>query len=221
MYAVIVGCGRMGFNLARALLEQGHEVTVTERDLERSKVANEQLGQVVVVGDGCEPQVLREAGAQRADVLVALTGKDEDNLVACQVAKHLFRVSRTIALVNNPKNEKLFHLLGVDVQLSHTSMVLQHVEEELPGAGVVHMEGLRGSNWELVSIKIPSDAMAVGKPLREMRLPQGSVVSLVIGADGLAHFPSENILLHTGDQLLVVTSPESEETVRETLTGVN
>ena len=220
MYAIVVGCGRMGFNLASALVEQEHEVTVIERDLQRVLTANEQLGQIVMVGDGCEPRVLSKAGTQRADVFIALTGKDEDNLVACQVAKHRFQVPKTIALVNYPRNEELFRILGVDVQIGSTAIILQHIEEELPTTGVVHMQAPGASNWELVSIKVPPDAACVGKPLKELVMPSGSMVSVVVQVDGQAHFPQENVVLHAGDHLLVVTNPESEETVMETLTGV-
>lgn len=220
MYAIVVGCGRMGFNLVWALIEQQHEVAVIERDPERCGFANEQFGHVAMVGDGCEPSALHEVGTERADVFIALTGKDEDNLVACQLAKHRFLVPKTIALVNNPRNEELFRILGIDVQIGSTAIILQHIEEEIPETGVVHIEAPRASNWELVSIKIPPDAACVGKPVNELRMPEGSVVSMVVQMNGQAHFPQENVILHAGDQILVVTNPASEELIMETLTGV-
>ena len=220
MYAIVLGCGKMGLNLTRALLEQGHEVTVIDWDPQRALVANEQLGGVVIVGDGCESSLLREAGVQRADVFIALTGNDEDNLVSCQMAKHRFKVPKTIALVNNPRNEELFRILGVDVQVSGTAIILQHIEEELPAAALVHMQALGTSHRELVSIKIPPDASIVGRSLKDMSMPPGSLVSLVVSLDGQTRFPDEEFVLQAGDQVLVVTSPEGEESVRETLTGV-
>ena len=220
MYAIVVGCGKMGFNLARALLGQGHEVTVIDWDRRRAVVANEQLGGVVVVGDGCESSLLRQAGALRADVFIALTGNDEENLVSCQMAKHRFQVAKTIALVNNPKNEELFRILGVDVQVSGTAIILQHIEEELPAAALVHMQALGSSHRELVSIKIPPDASVIGRLLRDVSMPSGTLPSLVVSLDGQTRFPDEEFFLQAGDQVLVVTSPEGEESVREIFTGV-
>src|SRR5450756_706393 len=123
MYIVVVGGGKVGYYLTRELLEQGHEVLLIERQPERVDKITEILGNVAVLGDGCEVAVLSEAGAARCDVLVTVTGDDEDNLVSCQIGKNHFHVPRTIARINNPENEHIFHLLGIDVTVSATTMM--------------------------------------------------------------------------------------------------
>lgn len=220
MYAIILGCGRTGLNLAKELLEQGHEVTVLEKDRNRSDQANELLGQISVVGDGCQQQVLKSVGLHRAEVFIALSGTDEDNLISCQLAKHVFEVPKTIALINNPNNEELFRILGVDVRISSTSLILQHIEEEL-SAAVVHMQALGSSARELVSITIPPDASAIGKRLSDINMPAESLVSLIVTKEGNTRFPDEIFELQPNDQALVVTTPEKELEVRRVFTGVD
>ena len=220
MYAIILGCGRTGLNLAKELLEQGHEVTVLEKDRNRSDQANELLGQISIVGDGCQQQVLKSVGLHRAEVFIALSVTDEDNLISCQLAKHVFEVPKTIALINNPNNEELFRILGVDVRISSTSLILQHIEEEL-SAAIVHMQALGSSARELVSITIPSDASAVGRRLSDLTMPAESLVSLIVTKEGNTRFPDENFELQPADQALVVTTPEKELEVRRVFTGVD
>jgi trk system potassium uptake protein TrkA len=220
MYAVILGCGRTGLNLAKELLEQGHEITIIEKDRTRSDQANELLGQISVVGDGCQQHLLASVGLKRADVFIALSRTDEDNLISCQLAKHVFAVPKTIALINNPINEDLFRILGVDVRISSTSLILQHIEEEL-SASVVHMQALGSSARELVSITIPPDASAVGKRLVDISMPAESLVSLIVTKEGNTRFPDELFEIQPNDQALVVTTPERELDVRRVLTGVD
>ena len=220
MYAIILGCGRTGLNLAKELLEQGQEITILEKDRIRSDQANDLLGEVTIVGDGCQQQLLKSAGLGRADVFIALSGTDEDNLISCQLAKHVFDVPKTIALINNPNNEELFRILGVDVRISSTSLILQHIEEEL-SASVVHMQALGSSTRELVSITIPPDASAVGKRLSDLNMPTESLVSLIVTTGGDTRFPDEIFELQPNDQALVVTTPERELEVRRVFTGVD
>ncbi len=128
MYVIVVGCGRIGFHLARALLASDNEVVVIERDTRRGEEAAEQLGSVVITSDGTEPSVLREAGANRCDVFVSTTGVDATNLAACQVAKWSFRVPKTVAVVTDPDHVPLFRSLGVDVNISTTDLILSNIE---------------------------------------------------------------------------------------------
>ena len=132
MYVIVIGCGKVGFSLSKALLSTDNEVVVTDRDAHRCELVTDQLGSVVICGDGSEPSGLREAGAGRCDVLIATTGSDGDNLVPCQVAKAYFNVARTIAVVNDPQHLPLFKMLGIDVPISTTDLILSHIEEELP-----------------------------------------------------------------------------------------
>src|SRR5262245_1133608 len=128
MYAIIIGGGKVGFYLAKHMLEDGHEVLVIERDAAKCAGIAEELGDIVLKGDGCEAVTLASAGMGRADLCVAVTGDDEDNLVACQVAKTKFEVPRTIARINNPKNELIFRQLGIDTTVSATSVILAQIE---------------------------------------------------------------------------------------------
>jgi trk system potassium uptake protein TrkA len=218
MYILIVGGGRIGYNLAKILLGEGHEVLVIEKDPSRYELIVEELGSVALLGDGSRVGVLKEAGAARADLLIAATGKDEDNLAACQLARHLFNIPKTIAVVNSPQNEPLFLILGVDVTVNSTELVLSHIEAEIPGRPMVHLIALRGVNWEVVSIKIPPDGALVGKPIKDVVLPPNSFLALVI-KDGGPITPTDETILEAHDEVMAVTTPEEEQLLWETLTG--
>ena len=154
MYAIVVGCGKIGYQLSRALLAIEAEVVTIERDARRSDVITERLGSVVLTGDGSDPAALQEAGINRCDVLIATTGADADNLVACQVAKEHFQVSRTIAVVNDPQHVPLFKSLGVDVTINTTDLILALIEEELPAHPLVHVLPLAVGDRQLVCVKV-------------------------------------------------------------------
>ena len=210
----------MGYHLARALLKSEHEVFIVERSTLKCEAIKEAMGSLVVVGDGCEEGVLKEAGTSRADVFIAVTGNDEDNLVACQMAKHRFGVPRTIALINNPNNEGLFRDLGVDVCLSSTEIILSHIEEELPAHPLVHVMAIKGSNRELVGIRIPPDSAVVGQTLSNVPVPSGTVISFVVKKDGTLLMPADDSPLSSEDEVVAITTAEGEESLREALTGV-
>ena len=163
MYIIVVGGGKIGYHLARALLAEGHEVLVIERDRSRVEFICGELGGICLLGDGCEAAVLAEAGTSRADMLIAVTGDDEDNLVACQVAKHKFKVPRTIARSSNPKNEDLFRMLGIDFTVSSTNVIMENIQQEVPTHILTHLLTIQGKGIELVEIKIPADSKSVGK----------------------------------------------------------
>ena len=220
MYVIIVGCGKVGYHLTRALLEAGEEVLVIERDSRRYAYVVDRLGSIAISGDGSEAVVLEEAGASRADVLIAVTGLDEDNLVACQIAKLKFQVPRTIALVNNPQNDDLFRKLGADVIVSHTDIILSHVEEELPQHGLVHLLPLPGSKRHLVGVQIPPDAEAAGKPLESLELPQGTVIALLVDEEGEPEVPSPEKILQPNSEIIAVTTAPDEEALYNALTRV-
>lgn len=218
MYIIIVGCGKVGYHLTKTLLETGNEVLAIELDSRRYATIVEELGSVAVSGDGSEASVLEEAGAGRAEVLIAATGLDEDNLVACQVAKFHFNVPRTIALVNNPQNDDLFRKLGVDVIVSHTNMILSNVEEEIPAHSLVHLLPLPGSELRLVGVHIPRDAEVVGKPVESVSLPQGTVIAVLVNEDGEPRIPSPGESVQAHDEVLAVTLPADETELLNILT---
>ena len=219
MYIVVVGGGRVGYYLIKALLDEGHEVLAIEKNATVCEAIVEEMGSVCIRGDGCEAATLAEIGTGRADMLIAVTGDDEDNLVACQVAKHKFNVPRIIARIRNPKNETLFKKLGVDVTVSSTNIILEHIEEELPTHPLTHLLTIRDKGLEIVEIKIPPGAITVGKTVKELQLPEVCKLVLVIPRTRNPHIPVANTILKAEDQIIAVTTPEAEEALRTVLRG--
>jgi len=216
MYVVVAGGGKVGFYLAKGLLNEGHEVLVIERDRKKCELIAEDLGSVVMRGDAAEATTLGEAGTNRADVVVAVTGDDEDNLVICQMAKRKFNVPRTIARINNPKNEHIFKLLGIDATVSSTDLIMSHIEQELPARALVHLLRLRQASLEVVEATIPEGAKVVGHQLRELHLPPESVFLLII-RDGNAVVPTGQITLQAADEVIALTKLETESRLRDML----
>lgn len=219
MYIIIVGGGVVGYHLCRALIEEGHEVLIIEKDAKKCERFLDELGSVCMRGDGCETSILAEAGASRADLLIATTNEDEDNLVACQVAKHKFNVPRTIARVNNPKNEKLFKKLGIDCPISITNILLDHIEEEIPTHPLIHLLTLPRENLEIVEVKVPEGSRAVGKAVKEIPLPPDSILSLLIRNGQKPQVPSSETIFQAGDRIIALTSTDNEQALREVLTA--
>src|SRR5919204_393880 len=174
MYAIIAGGGKVGFFLGRELIEQGHEVLIIENRGERAEFIANELGNVVLRGNADEASTLAEAGAERSDVVVAVTGDDEDNLVICQVAKKRFGAKRTIARINEPRNEGIFRLLGIDATVNATEVLLSVLEQEIPQANLVPLLRLLNTDVEVVEAMLGERSPAVGRPLRELDLPSES-----------------------------------------------
>jgi trk system potassium uptake protein TrkA len=192
---------------------------VVEKDPDRTEFICSELGSVCVRGDGCEVATLTEAGTGRADMFIAVTGDDEDNLVACQVAKHKFNVPRTIARINNPKNETIFKELGIDVTVSSTNIILESIEEEVPTHPLTHLLDIRDKGLEIVEVKIPPDSTTIGKPVKELSLPPESKLFLIISKQQKPYVPTANTILQAEDQIIAVTTSESEEALRTALRG--
>ena len=217
MYIIVVGGGKVGYHLARELVDSTHEVLVIEQDPEKAKEIADDLGDIIMEGDGCEATVLDKAGTARADMLLAVTGDDEDNLVACQVAKQRFNVARTIARINNPKNEEIFRRLQVDITVSATSAIMAHIEQELPTHQMIPLVRLKGSGFVIVEIRIPDGAAIAGRAIRQVLLPYQSMIVLVVGEDGQPKPPTPDTVIHEGDEVLAVCPSHSEEALREAL----
>lgn len=219
MYIVVVGGGRVGYYLTKALLDEGHELVVIEKEVNIVEDINEELGSICLRGDGCEASTLAEVGTERADMLIAVTGDDEDNLVACQVGKHKFKVGRTIARIRNPRNEALFKMLGIDVTISSTNVILEHIETEVPTHPLTHLLAIDGSGQEIVEVKIPVDGVTVGKSIRELSIPKGSKLVLVLSQGGKNRIPTSNTILKAGDRIIALTTHDTEEELRSRLRG--
>jgi trk system potassium uptake protein TrkA len=217
MYIIIVGGGGVGYYLAKALLEEDHEVLIIEQNPAIAETINDELGGICTRGDGCEVITLMDAGTARADMFVAVTGEDQHNLVACQLAKHKFKVSRTIARIKNPKNATLFKKLGINVTINGTDVILEHITEEVPTHPLTHLMELPDNGMEVVEVKIPVGSASVGKAVKDLSLPAGSMLSLIIRKDQKPVVPVATTVLLAGDQVIAVTSAASEEALRAAL----
>ena len=219
MYVVIVGCSSVGYHLTKVLLTAGHEVTVVERNHPRCQLLWDELGSVVIEGDGTDERVLKSAGTARADIFVGAAEPDEINLVACQIAKHVFQVPHTMSVIQDTKNEPLFEVLGIDVVVNATHLMVTALEEGVPGRPLLHLMNPKTPDLELVSVSIPADSSIVGKRLDEVELPPHSFISLVVKKDR-AILPSDDMILESEDEVVAVTMTGEEHTLYEILTGV-
>ncbi len=219
MYIIIIGGGRIGYYLAKALQEEKHEILIIEKNLAVCEAINAELGGVCLRGDGCEVTNLIDAGTSRADMLVAVTGEDEDNLVSCQLAKHKFNVPRTIARMKNPSNEELFKKLGIDVTISSTNVILEHITEEVPTHPVTHLMEIRDRGLEIVEVRVPVGSSTIGKAVKDLPLPAGSMLFLLIRKGQKPVVPVPTTTLTGGDQVIAVTPPDAEAALRAALRG--
>jgi trk system potassium uptake protein TrkA len=213
-YAIIVGGGKIGYYLARSLINRDYEVLLMEKDGGASHTLSADLGDVVMQGDGCEPTVLQEAGAERADLVVAATGDDADNLVVCQMASHCFGVPRIIARVNNPDNEALFEKLGVRERINGTSAILNLIGQKVGRASVVLMGALEHSEVEVVEIIVDERSPLVGAAVGELQLPEGALFISVLRA-GRAAIPNAETTFENGDVVVALVPTEMESLLRE------
>ena len=206
----------VGFHLTRALFNAGHEVFVVDTDSKRVSELIEHFGNIALKGDGSEPSIQAAAGVARADILIATTGADEDNLAACQLAKHRFNVPKTVTLINNPEDENLFDILGVDVVLSSTQLLLAAIEEELPAHSTAHVLPVRG-NREAVAIEIPLNSGVVGVKLDNIKLPPDTYIVAIVSRDGSLKFLGGDTVIETHDEVVAVTVAEQAEALLEVL----
>jgi trk system potassium uptake protein TrkA len=210
MYIIVVGAGKVGWNLARELLEKGHEVTLIENKRERYLTVEQELEHNVQYGDASELWVLERAGVSRADMVIAVTGDDEDNILICQVAKEKYLVDRIIARVNNPRNREHFELLGIRPVVSATDLILRLIEHEVPEYGLVHLLDLPEQRLEIIEMLLPDESRAAGQKVGELELPEGSLLISVV-REGTGFVPSAETTLEVGDRVLAVLDPTVEE----------
>ena len=216
MYVIVVGGGKVGFYLTQSLLSEGHEVLLIERDPNKVESFNEQLGTVAMTGDGAEAATLMAAGAARADLVVAVTGEDEDNLVICQMAKQKFHVDRTIARVNNPKNELLFRKLGIDVTVSQTNYILHIIEQAIPERSFVHLLSLTHGDLEIVDAKITERSAVAHRAIGEISLPANTAIT-AISRGPTVIVPNAATELLPGDDIIALAHRDQEDELRRLL----
>ncbi len=204
MHIVIVGAGKVGYFLARRLSLNKHTLSIVENDKEVCEEAAKELDILVVNGDGCDPQILEQAGVLRADVVAAVTGDDEDNLIICQLAKEIFKVNRAVGRVNNPDNEHTFTELGVDVPVDSTKIIAKIIEEEVSFSDFVNLMSFKRGKLAIVRLDLPDDSPVINKAVSDIRLPQDAVlVSIVRGEEVI--LPKGNTILKAGDDIIALT----------------
>lgn len=214
MYVIIIGGDEVGRYLCKELLNTGHEVLVIEKDAKRCEHLEDELGSVSLCGDGCEVAVLTKAGMARADMFIAVTGEDDDNLAACQIAKQKFSVPRVIAKINNPRNEHIFAKLGIDNVVDAVALILERIKAQAAISPLVHLWSLKEQELELVLVRIVEGSAAAGKWVRELSLPLDSVVFLLIRQGQKSQIPTSDTVLQAGDQLVCLIPRGSEESVQ-------
>jgi trk system potassium uptake protein TrkA len=212
VYVIVAGAGKVGRNLARELIRKDHEVTLIESDRPRYLAMEEEFEHAVQYGDATELWVLERAGIQRADLVIAVTGDDEDNILVGQVAKEKYLCERIIARVNNPRNHDHFRLLGIQPAVSATDLILRLIEHEVPRYGLVHLLALEEERLEIIELEVTAGAPAVGEKVCDISLPEGSlIISVLRGGSGFV--PKPDTVIQEGDEVLLVLDPGLEEAI--------
>ncbi len=218
MYIVVAGAGKVGHFLAQRLLEDKHTVVVVEKNKDVCQKLSQTLNLIVVNGDACEPRFLEEAHIERADVIAAVTGEDEDNLVICQLAKEKFGIKRTVARVNDPANEHTFNELGIDVPIDATKIIAKMIEEEVSFTDFVNLMSFKRGKLAIVRVDLTDDSPAIHKNLNELVLPPDSVLVSIIRKDEVV-VPKGNTVLAPGDDIIALTLVENEQQLLQALIG--
>jgi len=212
VYVIIAGGGKVGWNLARELIAKGQEVSLIESDHRRYRVVEEELEHAVQYGDATELWVLERAGIERADLVIAVTGDDEDNMVICQVAKEKYEVARIVARVNNPRNLQHFKLLGIQPAVSATDLILRLIEHEVPEYGLVQLLALEEERLEIIELEVAPGSPVAGRRVADVNLPEGSLIISVLRG-GAGFVPKADSVINAGDQVLLILDPGLEESI--------
>jgi trk system potassium uptake protein len=214
MYIVIVGAGKVGWNLARELIDKENEVTLIEADSGRYATVEEELEHAVQYGDGSELWVLERAGIERAEMAIAVTGDDEDNILICQVAREKYGVGRVIARCNNPRNLQHFELLGIKPAVSATDLIMRLIEHEVPKYGLLHLLDLPQERLEIIEVEVGSGSPAAGTMVKDLGLPDGALVISILH-EGKGVVPHGESVLAAGDEVLIVLYTGLEEQITD------
>jgi trk system potassium uptake protein TrkA len=218
MYVIVVGGGKVGYYLAKALQSAGQEVTLIEKLQRRFDLLQEEFGDVAFLGDGCEVRTLDQAGAARADLVAAVTGDDEDNLVICQMAKRKFNVKRVLARINNPKNEVTFQMLGIDETVSSTKLIYSLIEQEVEVADVIPLTALRKGQLELVEVDLTEDSPSINRRVRDLGLPAKSTLAILVRGNDSQIIQGDTVL-RAGDIIVAITPSAIVQEFREVMLG--
>ncbi len=216
MYLIVVGAGKVGVNLTRELLNQGHEVTLIESRRERFMLVEQELEHNIQHGDASELWVLDRAGIKRAEMVIAVTGDDEDNILICQVAKEKYGVERIIARVNNPRNRPHFDLLGIKPVVSATELILKLLEHEVPQHDLVHLLDLEAEQIAIIEVRLRENSPIAGKKVGEIETPDRTLLISIL-REGTGFVPTAESELKVGDDILAVLDPVQEEELKRVL----
>jgi trk system potassium uptake protein len=214
VYVIVVGAGKVGLNLARELIDKGNELTIVENSARRYATVEEELEHRAQYGDGSELWVLERAGIERAEMVIAVTGDDEDNILICQVAREKYGVERVIARCNNPRNLQHFELLGVKPAVSATDLILRLIEHEVPRYGLLHLLDLPQERLEIIEVEVAQGSPADGAQVRDLGIPEGSLVISIL-RDGNGFVPLADSQVKAGDEVLLVLDTGLEDKVTE------
>ncbi|MEI6631052.1 MAG: NAD-binding protein [bacterium] len=218
MYIVIIGIGKVGYFLAKRLIASKHTVSVVDKDKLICEETAKQFEILVINGDGCDPRILEEAGIKRADVVAAVTGDDEDNLIICQLSKEIFGVRRAVGRVNNPDNEYTFTELGIDVPIDSTKIIAKIIEEEASFSDFVNLMSFKRGKLSIVRVDLPKDSPVINKQIQDISWPDNSVlVSIVRGEEVI--IPKGNTILQASDDIIALTVIGNEPQLLELLAG--
>jgi len=215
---IIVGAGNVGYYLAKTLMNAGHEVLLIERDKRRCSLLQDEFGEMVMRGRGDEIHTMREAGADRADIVVACTGDDEDNLIISQIAKWYFNVPRTVARINDPRNEAIFQQLGIDATVSSTNIIYHLIEQELETGEIIPLAALKRGNIEIVDVELSSRSPVVGRSVQNLALPPDALIVCIIRHEN-AMLPHGDTVLEPGDSVIALVSAQNERQLRKVFMG--
>lgn len=203
MNVVVIGGGKVGFYLCKTLIEHGHQPRIVEQDKNTCEYIANQLDIAIIKGDGSTMEVLEAARVDKADAVIAVTGQDQDNLVACQLAKKIFKVPKTVARVNNPKNAEIMKKLGVDIPISSTDNIARLLEREVDTSKIKQLLSLNHGEASLVEMEIPENYKLNGKRLSELSLDDDSVIAAIFRGDRLI-IPRGNTQIFSGDKITVI-----------------
>lgn len=218
MYMIIVGGGNVGLQLAKRLLSIGHEVLVVERDSQTADRIATQIGEEnVTVGDGCEMATQRDCGFGRADVVIAVTGEDEDNLIVCQMAKTVWSVKRALARVNDPSHEEIFKQVGIDETVSATGIIYSMLEQQIQPDVLMPVGTLGRGDHEVVEVELSARSPAVGKTRRDLDLPEATHIVWVFREESGGHQVDDHMVFSSGDTLVAIVPRSSAEALRRAL----
>lgn len=218
MYIIICGGGKVGSYLARTFSQARHEVVVIEKLLEKCRRVADELPEILVInGDACDVKYLEQAGVDRADVVAAVSGNDDDNLVVCQLAKETFNVKRAVARINNPRNESIFQRLHIEA-ISSTIVIAKLIEEETKLGDIITLQAFKRGKLALIEVDLPLDSHIAGRHVMHLGFPKETVLVAIIRGEDVI-IPRGDTVIQGGDQIMAVTSVAKEENLRKILTG--